>query len=172
MAHDHLKSFGFPRWGEYGQDRETEMVRMCDYVNCTEKGSHPAPKSPGSSERWYFCRQHAAEYNANWNFFEGMTQEEAFTYTDANQSSDPFSQSRAYEWGGMVDENGYSSTEQTAFDILELDSDAGPDTIKRQYRKLAKRYHPDANPGDPDAAQRFHEVQTAYDILAKAGAAR
>lgn len=167
MARDYSKSFGFPRWGDYGVETEAKAVRMCDYTGCNERGDHPAPKSPGSSERWYFCKKHAAEYNSNWNFFEGMSQEEATAFEAGAESSNPFAQSHAFEWGGAVDENGYSSTEQTAFDVLELDTDASADDIKRQYRKLAKQYHPDANRGDPDAAQRFHEVQTAYDMLSQ-----
>ncbi|WCL54201.1 J domain-containing protein [Gimibacter soli] len=165
MANDYIKSFGFPRWGEYGRDKEAEPVRMCDYAGCSEKGSHPAPKSPSSPERWYFCREHAAEYNRNWNFFQGMSDEEARRYMHEDASSDAFSQANPFEWGGAVDEDGFTSAEARAFDTLEVDSDAGPEMIKKQYRKLAKVWHPDANPGDPEAAERFHAVQTAYETL-------
>jgi len=166
MANDYIKSFGFPRWGEYGRDREAKPVRMCDYAGCTEKGEYPAPKSPGSSERWYFCKAHAAEYNRNWNFFEGMSDEEAQRHmNDSGESSDAFASAKPFEWGGVLDEDGFSATESAAFDSLELDNGASQDDIKRQYRKLAKIYHPDANPGDPAAAERFHEIQTAYDLL-------
>ncbi|MBL4789783.1 MAG: DnaJ domain-containing protein [Kordiimonadaceae bacterium] len=68
-------------------------------------------------------------------------------------------------YGGATDENGRTSTEQAAFDTLEIDSASDHAAIKRQYRKLAKMYHPDANPGDPDAAERFYQVQTAYELL-------
>src|SRR3546814_19752292 len=37
--------------------------------------------------------------------------------------------------------------------------------IKAAYRKLAKKYHPDLNPGDPDIERRFKEVSAAYDVL-------
>ena len=93
----------------------------------------------------------------------------AFQEDQSNQSSNPFAQARSFEWGGAIDENGFSTTEQAAFDVLELDSSADREAIKRQYRKLAKMYHPDSNPGDPQAAQRFHEVQTAYELLKNAG---
>jgi len=161
------KKFGFPRWGSYGHEHETTQVRMCDYAGCTERGDHPCPKAPGSNERWYFCRPHAAEYNQGWDFFANMSaaERDKFSSDSANQSSDPFAQSRTFEWGGAIDEDGYSRTEQTAFDVLELDVGASQEAIKKQYRKLAKLYHPDANPGDPQAAQKFHEVQTAYDLL-------
>ena len=51
------------------------------------------------------------------------------------------------------------------FEVLGIPRDASDDEIKSAYRKLAKRYHPDLNPGDPSAAQRMHEVNEAYDML-------
>lgn len=166
MPNDYIKSFGFPRWGEYGRDKEAEPVRMCDYAGCTERGLHPAPKSPGSPERWYFCKAHAAEYNRNWNFFEGMSEEEAQRHmNDSSESADAFASAKPFEWGGVLDEDGFSATESAAFDALELDTGASQEDIKKQYRKLAKIYHPDANPGDPAASERFHEIQAAYDLL-------
>jgi len=166
MASDYIKSFGFPRWGEYGRDQDTTALRMCDYTGCSETGDHPAPKTPGSSERWYFCQSHAAEYNRNWNFFEGMSEEEARRHQDdGSQSSDAFAHARTFEWSGAADESGFSSSEQAAFDTLELDAGADQTMIKRHYRKLAKQFHPDANRGDPEAAERFYKIQAAYDLL-------
>ena len=52
-------------------------VRLCDRDGCDEPGDRPAPKAPNSRERWYFCEAHAAEYNKNWNYFAGLTAEEA-----------------------------------------------------------------------------------------------
>lgn len=162
---DNLRNFGFPRWGGYGREQNADTVRMCDYQGCAERGDHPAPKSPHSKERWHFCKDHASEYNRNWNFFDGMTDSEAKAY-EASSSSSGFSKAQTFEWGGAVDESGYSSSEQTAFDVLELDIGAEQTAIKSQYRKLAKMYHPDANRNDSQAAKRFHEIQAAYDLLA------
>ena len=54
---------------------------------------------------------------------------------------------------------------QDLYETLGLTSDATPDQIKRAYRKLARQYHPDTNPDDPEAAERFKEFASAYDIL-------
>ena len=55
-----------------------------------------------------------------------------------------------------------------ALDALELDSDADFTAIKAAHRRLVKETHPDANPGDEEAAKRFKQVQAAYDVLKKA----
>jgi molecular chaperone DnaJ len=50
--------------------------------------------------------------------------------------------------------------------ILGVAENATADEIKKAYRKLAKQYHPDANPNDPTASERFKEVSEAYSVLA------
>jgi curved DNA-binding protein len=52
------------------------------------------------------------------------------------------------------------------YEILGVARDATPEAIKKAYRGLARKYHPDVNPGDKSAEGRFKEVQSAYDILA------
>ena len=48
---------------------------------------------------------------------------------------------------------------------LGIDKNASADEIKSAYRKLAKKYHPDANPGDKNAEAKFKEVSEAYAVL-------
>ena len=51
------------------------------------------------------------------------------------------------------------------YEVLGLSKDAGEDEIKKAYRKLAKKYHPDMNPGDSEAEVKFKEVNEAYSVL-------
>lgn len=58
-----------------------------------------------------------------------------------------------------------STTTRDYYQVLGVAEKATADEIKKAYRKLAKQYHPDANQGDPSAAERFKEVGEAYSVL-------
>jgi len=53
------------------------------------------------------------------------------------------------------------------YKVLEVSKEASQDEIRRSYRRLARKYHPDANPGDKHAEDRFKEIQHAYEVLSK-----
>jgi DnaJ-class molecular chaperone len=61
------------------------------------------------------------------------------------------------KWESMADKDYYT--------ILGVTRNATEDKIKQAYRKLALKYHPDRNPGDPHAEERFKEVSEAYGVL-------
>src|SRR5581483_11250222 len=134
--------WGFPRWRSYGEKgRSAAKVRLCDRVGCNEIGDRPAPKAPNSRERWYFCEAHAAEYNKNWNYFAGLSPEEAARRAaEEERGNAGFRQSAQWKWAGPGDGN----------------------------RSRAKEHHPDLKQGDKEAEQRFREIQAAYDVLKSA----
>ena len=61
----------------------------------------------------------------------------------------------------MVSDNGY----RDYYKILGLERNSSREEIKRAFRKLAREYHPDVNPGDEKAEARFKEISEAYEIL-------
>lgn len=56
-------------------------------------------------------------------------------------------------------------TQKDHYELLGVSRDADTDTIKKAYRKLAKKYHPDTNSGNPQAAEMFKKITEAYSVL-------
>jgi hypothetical protein len=161
--------WGFPRWRAYGgKGRDAAKLRLCDREGCSQIGDRPAPKAPNSDDRWYFCEAHAAEYNKNWNYFTGLSAEEAARReAEDARGAAGYRQSAQWQWAGPGDGT-RSRDEMRALDALEVDSDADFAAIKAAHRRLVKETHPDANPGNADAAKRFKQIQAAYDVLRRA----
>ena len=59
------------------------------------------------------------------------------------------------------------SSKRDYYEVLEIDRNASVEDIKKAYRKLAVKYHPDKNPGDKESEERFKEVSEAYQILSE-----
>lgn len=157
--------WGFPRWRGYGSSQEASAVRMCDRHACDEKGDYPALKSPNSPERWYFCQQHAAEYNAGWDYFAGLSAEEtAERKAEEQRKTSGYTESSHYAWATSGDGT-RSRDELRALEVLGLDPDADFDTIRKAWRTKAKEVHPDVRPGDEAAAKAFRALQLSYEVL-------
>ena len=58
-----------------------------------------------------------------------------------------------------------AASKQDYYQVLGVSREAKADDIRKSYRKLARKYHPDLNPGDKAAEERFKKVQEAYDVL-------
>ena len=160
--------WGFPRWRGYGGARETARIRLCDRHGCDERGDCPAPKSPNSPERWYFCQRHAAEYNAKWDYFEGLEKAEAEERAAGEQRANAgFAEAAHYGWAGSGD-GSRSRDEMRALDVLGLEADADFEAVKKAWRTKAKEVHPDVRPGDETAAKAFQALQLAYEVLRQA----
>lgn len=157
--------WGFPRWRAYGTGSEAAAVRRCDRVGCDDAGDCPAPKSPNSRERWYFCMRHAAEYNAGWDYFAGLDAEQAAAREAEETARGSGWRASAWsQWGGLGDGT-RSRDEVRALEALGLDTDADFEAVRRAWRTRAKEVHPDVRPGDPAAAAEFQRLQVAYEVL-------
>lgn len=163
--------WGFPRWRDYGANSAAVNVRLCDRDGCNNPGDRPAPKAPNSPERWWFCQEHAAEYNAGWDYFRGLTAEEAEARARSEAGERRYRRASHWQWGTEGD-GSRSRAELDALKLLGLDSDAGIDAIKAAWRSAAKASHPDVAGSGADAAERFRAVQAAWSVLEAAHAAR
>ncbi|KAL8614130.1 DnaJ subfamily C member 5 [Nucella lapillus] len=59
----------------------------------------------------------------------------------------------------------YSRSGTSLYELLGLEKGAAPEEVKKAYRRLALRFHPDKNPGNPEAADKFKEINRANTIL-------
>lgn len=160
--------WGFPRWRGYNNSRDAANVRLCDRHGCNEPGDCPAPKSPNSPERWYFCQRHAAEYNRRWDYFEGLDKEEAEARAKSERRENAgYAEAAHYGWAGSGDGT-RSADEMRALEALGLEGDADFEAIRKAWRAKAKEVHPDVNPGDEAAAREFQKCQLAYEVLRQA----
>ncbi|GGI77808.1 hypothetical protein GCM10007973_13300 [Polymorphobacter multimanifer] len=170
--HRRSDDWGFPRWRDYGSGASAPaQVRLCDREGCGNVGDRPAPKSPNRPERWYFCEKHAAEYNAGWDYFAGLSDEEAATRAKEEEGQRHYKRASHWDWGGPGD-GSRSRAELDALHALGLDADADMDAAKAAWRTAAKASHPDIAGNDPEAATRFRTVQAAWEVLSAADAAR
>jgi hypothetical protein len=160
--------WGFPRWRAYdGANRQAEVPRRCDREGCLEPGTCPAPKAPDRPERWYFCAEHAAQYNRSWNYFETAGEAEAAAHAQRErQQAKGWSRSAHWDW--CEGDGTRSRAERDALRLFDLPPDASEAQVKAAHRRMAKANHPDLNPGDQAASDRFQAAQAAYEVLREA----
>jgi hypothetical protein len=156
--------WGFPRWRDYGAEKEAVKVRLCDYTDCGKPGDFKAPKAPNSNEYWQFCADHVADYNKNWDYFAGLSPEEAYQRAREEARDTAYARSSQWQWA-QDGEDGVGSADNGSFGVLGLPFGATEAEVKSAYRSLAKQYHPDRNPNDKDAAAKFHAISAAYERL-------
>jgi len=164
--------------------------RICDWPRCDLPGEFRAPKdrSPASSF-WWFCLEHVRRYNANWDFFRGMSEDEIDDFRDSSQTwhrptwqiggdrgqsewRDPF----GFSGVGPSFRGSHAPGPLTrplrrkdilALRTLGLDETSSSEDVRKQYARLVKLYHPDTNAGDNSASNRLQAVVEAYNHLAK-----
>ena len=60
-----------------------------------------------------------------------------------------------------------ATTKRDFYEVLGVAKDAAAEDVKRAYRQMALKFHPDRNPGDKDAEKRFKEAAEAYESLVR-----
>jgi hypothetical protein len=171
----------------YNWNDETDNqppAHRCDHEGCGEDGLYPAPKSRHNlNERYHFCLDHVREYNKKWNFFAGFSEEQIYTQMRQDMVGDrptwPSSiplklEARLHEFIRRFTKDTGSAPpkaktaltkEAQALETLGLGPQSDTKSIKTKYRELVKRWHPDKNPDNPKAVERFKIISEAYMIL-------
>jgi len=176
------------------RDNASAGPRLCEHPGCRASGEHRAPRSRDALHEYrWFCLDHVREYNRTWNYFEGMTQAEieafqASVCTWHRETWRPFTTSGldgdfeiADDLGPLFRTKGRGRRQAESRPrppdprdsaLATLDLREAPITlhkIKRRYKELAKRLHPDLTGGDPQAEERFKKVNQAYEYLLTCG---
>ena len=162
------------------------MITKCDHPGCTKAGTCRAPKSRDLKEYWWFCREHAAEYNKNWNYYANMTpdeidaewERETFGIADkdkeaVNKKEDEYVQflndflTGRSSFDKMPAKKTVPSQIVSALHVFDLPISASWREIAARYRTLAKKYHPDTATDKKSSANEFTRINTAYETLKK-----
>lgn len=148
------------------------------HPECMEAGEFRAPVSRSQLDRYYwFCLEHVRAYNAQWDYYKGMTSAEIEAHMRADQTwhrpSWPLGSGMPIH--DPLDLLGKQtqkkppprpvSPEEAALGVLELPLHSPFSEIKARYKSLVKLLHPDANGGDRRAEERLKEVNRAYSTL-------
>jgi len=164
------------------------MIKKCDYPNCEKAGICRAPKSRSLNEYHHFCKDHAAEYNKNWNYYQDMSAEEieadwerqtfgaplkdkkqavADTADYLNFLNDFIAGRGAFD--KIPKKSSVPASVVKALKTLELPVTAGKADARAAYRRLAKQYHPDTAKklNARAAAAKFAEISEAHKTLEK-----
>lgn len=188
--------------GDRFHGRISGAAQQCQAPGCAEPGEFRAPGPRGASfdgpgdYRW-FCLDHVREFNAGYDWFEGMSADEilraqhpvhgwdrqtrAFSPTAGIDAaprwadfSDPLeaisARARARRPVQRQDGRAVSGDERRALDVLGLPLDASRHDLRSRYSQLVRRYHPDRNGGDRSHEARLQAVVEAYQLLRKAAA--
>lgn len=169
----------------FAPQNEEGCKRPCDHPGCPNCGEYRAPKNRNLKEYYWFCLEHVQEYNAKWNYYEGLdgAKEEKeepqpnkrrfnfknfgsrvkynFGYDFAEFPDGLFGEGKA-EYASDYDIY-LSEDEKKYLKILEIRvSELNIANIKKQYKKLVKKYHPDLNRDDRNAEEKFKLLSAAY----------
>lgn len=170
---------------------EGEKPVVCACPGCGEEGLYPAPVSVSSiAEYNLFCMDHVRERNKQWNYFDGMNSVQFRAFEkDAECGHRPtrHMHSNSYYYyaqlhsqlndlmGDTVSQaihapmyqQAFSAEEKAAVETLGLSHPVMLDALKKRYKELVKRYHPDANNGKDVCDELFRDIVEAYKLLAK-----
>lgn len=181
-----------PNSAEFDMGSDNAFSKIsCHMPNCTEDAEFKAPADRSLDEHYNFCKKHITEYNKAWNFFDGMNPAEVEEHViSAFYGDRPTWKSR--EFASMEEEllnkinnpygenfkshkekkekrdlNGFEkhSPEMESLNIMGLQPPITLEEIKREYKLLAKKHHPDHNRNNPESEELLKGINMAYTVL-------
>ena len=168
------------------------MKNICNWNNCLEEGSYKAPIEKDNSKKYrMLCLNHVREFNKNWNYFEGMNDDQICEFlksditwhkpTQSFSSSDNFFKIlwnnalkdgvNKYKINGQFDHMNqfkFNNNDIKAFSILGVSVGIKWEVVQEKFKKLVKKFHPDMNAGNKKYEDKLKIITLAYTQLKNA----
>jgi len=165
------------------------MKNICEWKNCKEFGTYKAPAEKDNSKNFkLLCKEHIKMFNKNWDYFDGMSQEEIkiflksdltwhkptqkFASSDNffnilwnNALSDKFKFFKQEKMKNDFTIRKLSEKDKDAFRIMELELNADWSIIQKKFKTLVKKFHPDRNAGNKRFEDKLKKITLAYSHL-------
>ena len=165
------------------------MENICEWENCKESGKFKAPQERDNSKNYkWLCKEHIKLFNKNWNYFEGMSQDEIedflksdltwhrptqkFASSDNffnilwnNALSDKFNFFKQEKMTNDFTVRKLSEKDKDAFRIMELELNADWSIVQKKFKTLVKKFHPDRNSGNKRFEDKLKKITLAYSHL-------
>ena len=165
------------------------MEIICEWDNCRESGKFKAPLEKDNSKNYrWLCKEHIKLFNKNWNYFDGMGQNEIENFlksdltwhrpTQKFGSSDnffnvlwnnalngKFSFFKQEKVINNLNGRDLNEKDRDAFKIMELELNADWPIIQKKFKTLVKKFHPDRNAGSKQFEDKLKKITLAYSHL-------
>ena len=165
------------------------MENICEWENCKESGKFKAPlEKDNSKDHKWLCEEHIKLFNKNWNYFEGMSQNEIENFLKSditwhrptqkfgspdnffnilwnNVLSDKFNIFNGEKNFNSLNNKQLSEKDRDAFRIMGLEFDVDWLIIQKKFKTLVKKFHPDRNLGNKQFEDELKKITMAYSHL-------
>jgi len=165
------------------------MQNICEWENCEESGEFKAPVERDNIRNYkWLCQEHIKLFNKNWNYFEGMSQNEIENFLKSDltwhRPTQKFSSSDNFFnilWNNALSDNfnifskknifnnlkdkKLSQKDKDAFKIMGLETNTDWANIQKKFKTLVKKLHPDRNSGNKEFEDKLKKVTLAYSHL-------
>ena len=165
------------------------MENVCDWTNCKKSGKFKAPQEKDNSKNYkWLCEEHIKLFNNNWNYFEGMSQNEIENFIKSDitwhRPTQKFGSSDNFFnilWNNALNDNFnlfkgekifkgskyniLNEKDKDAFKIMGLEINTEWLIIQKKFKTLVKKFHPDRNAGNKQFEDKLKKITLAYSHL-------
>ena len=165
------------------------MKNICEWENCEEIAHYKAPiEKDNSKNHRFLCEEHIKLFNKNWDYFDGMNQNEIENFLKSditwhrptqkfgssdnffnilwnNALNDKFNFFKKEKNAHHLNRKKLSEKDIDAFRIMGLDLNASWPIIQKKFKTLVKKFHPDKNSGNKEFEDKLKRITLAYSHL-------